>query len=365
MKSVTTTTTKKPTTTTTTTTTTKIAPSAQEIEYYDDEDYEVVTPSKAVESSTKAVEISTLSKPIDRSAFFLNRGRSTIDNLTPSSTVSTLPTQNNFRLNRFKTPNEKSINEATNRENTAQKVSLSLNEEISQPKQTTTKRTLSSFSYSSKKFANQQTVFDPTTTESPKLSSKSEAFNIDQRFFSRNAEQSEPDHLEEKDQKYVMRVIKRPFLPSRGGNPYKGRGLQPVGPASLQADIYSQFSSTGSELSPSSNENTQSNNDHKTFVDNSDNQQYRGKTHKTTLDDIYNEEFDVELNDALNPMLKPLTSSRGISGFSFSSLPIDDKDGYRSQSQRNIQTAEAPKTSTTTTTEQPQYEYEEVEYDYV
>jgi hypothetical protein len=63
-------------------------------------------------------------------------------------------------------------------------------------------------------------------------------------------------------------------------------------------------------------------------------------------------------------MLKPLTSSRGISGFSFSSLPNDDKDGYRSQSQKSIQKTEAPKTSTTTS-EPPQndYEYEEV-YDY-
>lgn len=357
LKSVTTTTTTKKPSTTTTTTTTTVSSTTQEVEYYDDEDYEVATPAKAIESSTKAVVTSTISKPIERSAFFTSRGRSTIDNLTPSSTtVSSSPTQDNFRLNRYKSPNEKSANEAANREIAAQKVNLPYTEELPPPKQVSTRKPLPSVSYNSKKFANQQTLFEATTTETPKSNKQSEAFTVDQRFFSRNAEQSEPDHLEEKDQKYVMRVIKRPFLPSRGGNPYKARGLQPVGPASLQlTDVNPQFSSTGSEFSPLTNDNTQFNNDAKTLI-----------SHKTTLDDIYNEEFDVELNDALNPMLKPLTSSRGISGFSFSSLPNDDKDGYRAQSQRNIQTAEAPRTSTTTTTtEQPQYEYEEVEYDYV
>lgn len=340
-------TTKKPTTTASTTTTT------QEVEYYEDEDYENLT-------TPKPVEVVVSPKPLDRAALFNSRNRPTNEPNSLSSTYAP-PAQasDNFRINRFKSPNEKLINETAIRDN-AQKTSLPYFEETSPTSlpSTTSRKPLPSISFN-KKFANKQTVFEPTTTETPKSGTQGETFDIDQRILlGQSNEQSEPDHLEEKDHKYVMRIFKRPFLPSRGGNPYKPRGLQPVGPAAAQQqpeqtfDLNNQqFTATGGELSPSTNFNTQPNNNDQ-----------RGEIHKTTLEDIYNEEYDVELNDALNPMLKPLTSSRGITGFSFSSLPNDDRDGYRSQSRQIIQRTEAPKP--TSTTEQPQYEYEEVEYDY-
>jgi hypothetical protein len=83
-----------------------------------------------------------------------------------------------------------------------------------------------------KKFANQQTIFEPTTTETPKATSTTQSVAFNQRFFGRKNEPEE-DPTDERDQKSVLRVAKRPFLPSRGGNPYKGRGLQPGGPASV------------------------------------------------------------------------------------------------------------------------------------
>lgn len=328
------TTTQKPSTTTrysprrgTSTSTKKPSTTAlPEVEYYDDEYEDNSTPS------------STTQKPIDRSAFFNRNANKPSEKVTFEQKTSTEKViesyqqqvnkpsaADNFRLNRFKTPNDKLVNETAVRDNASSQKLI----DESTSAQPSTRKPLPLFN--SKKFASQQTLFEPTTTETTHAAPQEH--NIDTRFNSR-----ETDPVE--DPRMVVRVIKRPFLPSRGGNPYKGRGLQPVGPASQSVDSLETFS-------PSFNDNTPA------------------PVLKTTLEDIYNEEYDVELNDALNPMLKPLTSSRGISGFSFSSLPNENsRDGYRSQSIKNIQTAEAPKTSTTTTTsEPPQYEYYDDDYE--
>lgn len=97
----------------------------------------------------------------------------------------------------------------------------------------------------------------------------------------------------------VARGAKRPFLPSRGGNPYAARGLQPVGkqaqqqrptPAVTESEQPAAFRVDAGSSSSSST--TRPN-----------------EERVKTLDQLYDEEFDVTLNDALNPTLKPLTRS--------------------------------------------------------
>ncbi|KFB44568.1 AGAP005489-PA-like protein [Anopheles sinensis] len=110
-----------------------------------------------------------------------------------------------------------------------------------------------------------------------------------------------------------VRSTKRPFLPSRGGNPYLARGLQPVGvakqpakavakeqpeqPAPFRIDVDSSTTTTtpGSTVGNRRNQQTTS--------------QQPEVVNVKTLDQLYDDEFDVTLNDALNPTLKPLTRS--------------------------------------------------------
>lgn len=280
-------TTRRPSTTTTTP-----APISEEIYYYDDEYEESLSANAAPTTTEKSkgdvldlTKLNKLKNLNDRiSAYKKTALESGFDALPTKGTTSTTSTTTPFPL-------------------------------------TTSRKAFPSIV--GKKYASQQTVFDPQqTTEYPE---------IDVRF--RGGEL-------ENDQKSFVKIYKRPFLPSRGGNPYKSRGLSPVGPSSLTHEAADS-----------------------------------GSSRLTTLDDIYNEEYDVELNDALNPNLKPLTSSsRGISYPS----SFTRADGYSSQSRQSIQRSdvvasskflpsEAITFSTSTTTanpsDAPQYdEYEEYEY---
>lgn len=56
----------------------------------------------------------------------------------------------------------------------------------------------------------------------------------------------------------IVRIVKRPFLPSRGGNPYIARGLQPIGAKALEQNEKEQHDSTKSlETSKESQESVQ------------------------------------------------------------------------------------------------------------
>lgn len=155
-----------------------------------------------------------------------------------------------------------------------------------------------------------------------------------------------------KEREPIVRVVKRPFLPSRGGNPYSSRGLQPIGTKAEVEKDQSDSSETRQMafLAKSSSEEAY---DDMTVAKNPQKEDpaiedifkpvtmrpktdfrlaFRGDTHyrvateikastpksnemyKNPLD-INENEYDVTLNDALNPTIPNLPVRSEPTGF--------------------------------------------------
>lgn len=320
----------KPTITQQTTTAKSITTTVSDAEYYDDEYYD--TPS-----STPIVESSSISAKEERIPFAFKSRYKNEPNTTPTTTAASSP--DSFRLNRYSLIENNNNNRQQSSfiaDSTAKKAQQTINAAAA---------AASDGENVSKKYANKQTVFDHVTQETPpKLNTQNLFQNL---YNNRNLDnQRQPETKEDATQTQSFEskdvALKRPFLPSRGGNPFKARGLQPVG-------VFAQ----------------QSTETHENI--NNPSQQSKLDSHKITLEDLYNEEYDVDLNDALNPMLKPLTSSRGISE-SNNQQPIvgasDRADAIKAQNQKAVQQNVAESAPAVGTTEQPEYYDDELEYTY-
>ena len=134
----------------------------------------------------------------------------------------------------------------------------------------------------------------------------------------------------------VVKVVKRPFLPSRGGNPYSSRGLQPVGEKAAEfqkshdetspktPSETSRFEARESDFKPSpmvtrhKQDFSPVQGHHAAKPNPNPGLQQQSATSRPKANplDLDADEYDVTLNDALNPTL-PNVPVRGYpTGFS-------------------------------------------------
>lgn len=160
-----------------------------------------------------------------------------------------------------------------------------------------------------------------------------------------NHDQTHDLELDSPKNRPYVRVMKRPFLPSRGGSPYLPRGLKPVGTGITASEYTTENSHSAVNLNPSSISNvhltyeqnlpiTRQNinnpyniqSPHQTVAQLSSQssiptdlrtttQQPQIESPRSPLDEIFNSDYDVTLNDALNPTLKPLSQSHETAGY--------------------------------------------------